>query len=73
MTTTLLISALPNCVQAAIYPVLAGHYIVKSLDSEAMPRQLFSELVLLVVVFMRLFDFSGLTKYVWYSICDIYP
>ena len=53
-----------NTIQAAIYPVLAGHYIVKSIDSEAIPRQLLSEFVLLVVVCMRLFDFAGLTKYV---------
>ena len=39
-----------NVLTAAIYPVLAGHYIVAALGSEVIPRELLSEAMVGAVV-----------------------
>ena len=51
-----------SLIATAIYPVLAGHYMVSSGITDE--RVLASEFILATVVVMRLFDFSGLMKYV---------
>ena len=52
---------LNNLIQSAIYPVLASYYITEAVGG-AIPREVYCEMVVSVMLAMRMFDFNGLTR-----------